>query len=100
MLLEKSLRDDVQIGGRFAGEEARELHAVVRGPRLLAESRDLEILAARDQLLEEALAHHAVADDDDSLLAHAALAFGSTAETLAKRTTSPTTMMAGLARRA
>src|SRR6185503_14169565 len=47
------------------GEKAGELHPVVGGPRLFAEGRHLDVLAVRDQLLEEALADHPVADDDD-----------------------------------
>ena len=70
-VLEELARRKIQILGAPAGKEARQLHAVVRGARLLAENGDVEIAAARGQLLEEAVAHHAVADDDD-LHAHQA----------------------------
>src|SRR5581483_7653313 len=45
----------------------RQVDAVVRGPRLLAERDDLVGLLRieRDEALAETMAHHAVADDDN-----------------------------------
>src|SRR5262249_11089801 len=86
---EELLPREVQVGCRSSGEEARELHPVVGRARLLAEDGDVE-LAARGELLEEALADHAVADDADP---HAALL--PRRATGASRPTSPTTTIAG-----
>ena len=101
VLLEKIVRHDIQICRALAGEKARQLHPVVGRARLLAEHGDLAVSAAflgmRNQLLQEALADHAVADDGDSH--QAALALNSAAARIspvfAKRTTSPTTISAG-----
>ena len=62
VLLEEAFRHDVEVGCRLAGEETRELHAVVGRPGLFAKRRYFEVIAARDQLLEEALPYHAIAD--------------------------------------
>lgn len=53
-------------GGR--GEVARELHAIVGGAGLLAQHGDAEASARVEgsDLFAEAMAHHAVADDDDA----------------------------------
>jgi hypothetical protein len=50
------------------GEEFGEVHAVVREARFLREHRDREVATVLRQRLEKALADHAVAYDDDSLL--------------------------------
>src|SRR5262249_18717987 len=100
---EESRRNHAQVNGRLAREEARELHAVVPRARLLAKHRHDELGArhARRQLLQEALADHAVADHYDFLgRAHAALARRRAAPARPKRATGPITMIAGLARRA
>src|SRR5262249_59562028 len=91
----------VQVDGRPAREEASELHAVVGRGRLLAEHRHVELGArhAPRQLLQKALPDHAVTDHDNFPgRAHAALARGRAAAARAKRTTSPTTRIPGLAR--
>src|SRR5688572_28689511 len=91
-LLKQALIREIQIGGGLAGEKAGQLHAVVGRTRLLAEHRDLMPCAARHQLLEKALADHAVADDDDA--GHAAFALCSDAAR-ARATTAPMTITAG-----
>src|SRR5688572_10281727 len=91
----QALVREIQVGGRLAGEKARQLHAVVSRTRLLAEHRDLMLCATRHQLLEKALADHAVADDDDA--GHAAFALCSDIAR-AWFTTAPMTMMAGPAK--
>ena len=56
-------------GSLRAGEHAREQDAVVVAVRLVAEHRDVEAIAAaaREHVLDEAGARHAVADDDETL---------------------------------
>ncbi|MNI74838.1 hypothetical protein D3C73_1309490 [compost metagenome] len=55
--------------GTAAAEVFRQVHAVVGALALLAEHTQLEARqrAAFDQLLDAMVAHHAVADDDQSL---------------------------------
>ena len=55
---------DGQILGALAGEERGELHAVVRGARLLAQHGDVERRRPLDQGFEESLTDHAVTDHD------------------------------------
>ena len=59
-----------QLLGVAMGEERRQPDAVVGRPRLLAERDDAEppLGVELDEPLAEALADHAVADDDDGLL--------------------------------
>ena len=63
---EEARRHQRQIVGRLAGEELGQVHAVVGGARLLAQHRHLRAAEAGfGQGLQETMAHHAVADDND-----------------------------------
>src|SRR5262245_64111317 len=58
------------------GEAVGQMHAVVGGPRLLAEANDVEapLGVARPQPFAEAMPDHAVADDDRAQSRHPPLA--------------------------
>src|SRR6267142_480397 len=65
VLLEKSGRNEAQVGSGFPGKEAGELDAVVGRARLATEHGDFGRSSAHagNQLLQKALARHAVPDD-------------------------------------
>jgi hypothetical protein len=57
-----------QIADRLAVEEAGEVHAVIGQPRLLHEGHDRKLLGGPvgDETLDEPMAHHSIADDNQS----------------------------------
>src|SRR5512138_3830491 len=62
--------DDRQIRRALAREERSESDAIVRGSRLFAEHRDVEVFRFASHVLQQALAYHSITDDEQFLAGH------------------------------